>query len=77
MFYINENIKMNKAYQSLPFSKKHTEMLMIETGKMVFSAFITPQVEVNFLNAKESVMKYFSSVVIGDIDPYLYHKDEW
>jgi hypothetical protein len=22
-------------------------------------------------------MKYFSSVVIGDIDPYLYHKDEW
>ena len=34
---------------------------------------ITPQVEINFPDAKERVMKYCSSVVIGDIDAYLYH----
>jgi hypothetical protein len=26
-----------------------------------------------FPDSKESVMKYYSSVVIGDIDAYLYH----
>ena len=33
MFYINENIKMNKAikaYQIFTFSKKHTEMFMMK-----------------------------------------------
>jgi hypothetical protein len=30
-----------------------------------------------FPDAKESVMKYYSSVVIGDIDAYLYHMGEW
>jgi hypothetical protein len=29
-----------------------------------------------FPDAKESVMKYCSSVVIGDIDAYLYHMDK-
>jgi hypothetical protein len=30
-----------------------------------------------FPDAKESVMKYCSSVVIGYIDAYLYHMGEW
>jgi hypothetical protein len=77
MCYINENIKIKKAYQSLPFLRS---TLNCSWWKIVIIELQQPNTLLlrwdKFPDAKESVMKYFSSVVIGDIDAYLYHMDK-
>jgi hypothetical protein len=68
MFYINENIKMNKAYQSLPFLRSTLKSSWWQNRK---NGIHSNQQHYStcwdkFSDAKERVMKYCSSVVIGD-----------
>ncbi len=75
MFYINYNIKMNKAYQSLPFLRNtlkcswwKTRKDGIQSNQQHYSTWWD-----KFPDAKESVMKYCSSVMMGGIVAYRYH----
>jgi hypothetical protein len=67
---MNENIKMNKAYQYLPFLRSTLKCPWwgnrkngIHSNQQHYSTCWD-----KFPDAKESVMKYCSSVVIGGID---------
>jgi hypothetical protein len=75
MFYINWNIKMNKAYQSLPFLRRTLKCSWWKNHKNGIHSNPCSALTCwdKFPDAKDSVMKYCSGVVKGCIDAYLHH----
>jgi hypothetical protein len=61
------------------YTNKHTEVFMMKYRKNGNHSNQQPYSSGcgKFPDAKESVIKYCSSMVIGYIDAYLYHMGEW